>query len=169
MAAAEALREAGALAGIKWPNDLEIGGRKVAGILTELSATADRVAFVVIGIGINVNLDPAILPAPLRPIATSVATAVGREVDRAALAAALLGRLEAWLDRHGAEGFAPVRAAYRALSSTLGRRVQVIEGERSIEGIAADVDEAGALLLRRDDGALERIHTGDVTSLRLAR
>jgi len=169
VAAAETLRDLGADAGIKWPNDLEIGGRKVAGILTELSATSAGIQFVVAGIGINVNVGPEALPPEVRERATSLRIALGREVSRAALAADLLARIEAWLDLHGARGFEPVRERYRALSVTLGRRVVLVEDDATVEGIAEDIDESGALLLRRDDGVLEPARTGDVTSLRLAR
>jgi BirA family transcriptional regulator, biotin operon repressor / biotin---[acetyl-CoA-carboxylase] ligase len=166
VAAAEALRELGVDAAIKWPNDLLIEGRKVAGILTELSAGSERILFAVVGVGLNANGTSADLPEEIRPIATSVREALGREVSRADLVAAFLGRLEHWLDCHEAAGFAPVRERYRALSATLGRRVRLIDAEGEVEGIAEDVDEAGALLLRRDDGTLERARTGDVTSLR---
>ncbi len=166
VAAAETLRALGVEAGIKWPNDLLIAGRKVAGILTELSAGSERILFVVVGVGLNANGTEADLPEELRPIATSVREALGREITRADLVADFLGRLEHWLDRHEAAGFEVVRERYRQLSATLGRRVRLIDAEGEVEGIAEDIDEAGALLLRRDDGTLERARTGDVTSLR---
>lgn len=169
VAAAETLRAHGVDAGIKWPNDLEIDGRKVAGILTELSANADRIHFVVVGIGINVNLHGDDLPEELRPIATSMALELGRQLSRPALAADFLGRLEGWLGLHERAGFGPVRERYRELSTTLGQRVRLVEADGEIEGVAEDIDESGAILLRRDDGVLEMARTGDVTSLRLAR
>lgn len=166
VAAAEALRAFGAAAGIKWPNDLVVEDRKLAGILTELSASAERVHFAVVGVGVNVNGTRAELPEELRTGATSVRDEVGREVPLPELVATLLGAFEAWLDRHEAAGFAPVRARYRELSATLGRRVRLVEAEGETIGVAEDIDEAGGLLLRRDDGVLERARTGDVTSLR---
>lgn len=168
VAAAETLRNAGVEARIKWPNDIEIGGRKVAGILTELSADASRINFVVVGLGLNVNATPADLPEELREIATSLRIELGQEVSRPRVVASLLAHLESWLDVHAAGGFAPIRERYRELSATLGRRVRLIEPDKELEGVAEDVDEAGALLLRRDDGGAERILTGDVTSLRVA-
>lgn len=168
VAAAETLREMDIPAGIKWPNDLVIDGRKVAGILTELSADGARINFVVVGIGINVNATQADFPEELHPIATSLRIEKGAKVSRAELAAALLGKLERWLDLHQAQGFAPIRERYRVLSATLGQRVRLIEPDREVLGTAEDIDEAGALFLRKDDGTLERVLTGDVTSLRLA-
>ena len=166
VAAAEAMRAAGAPAEIKWPNDLQIGGKKVAGILTELSARGDRIDFVVVGLGVNVNLAPDMLPPELQDVATSLAAALGRDLDRATFAADLLAHLQTWIDLHASRGFDPVRERYAALSATLHRRVCVTEGETTLEGVAEGIDEGGALLLRKDDQTLLRIHTGDVTSLR---
>jgi BirA family biotin operon repressor/biotin-[acetyl-CoA-carboxylase] ligase len=165
VALCEVLRETGAEAVIKWPNDLLVGGKKVAGILTEMAADPDRVQWVVVGLGVNLNVGPGDLPEDLRDEATSVAVARGSSVPRALFAAALLARLEAWLDRHAAEGFAPVRAAWRALSGTLGREVRVVTGEGDVTGVAFDVDETGALLVRGPAG-VTRILAGDVHLLR---
>lgn len=166
VALAQTLREVGAAAAIKWPNDVQLSGLKVAGILTELSAEPERVSFVVLGLGVNLNAGTADLPPELAATATSVATVLGRPVSRARFAAALLGHLEAWLDRHAAEGFGPVREAWKALSSTLGQQV-VVRTERSeLKGVAEDVDASGALLVRREDGSLERVLAGDVEQLR---
>jgi BirA family biotin operon repressor/biotin-[acetyl-CoA-carboxylase] ligase len=167
VALAEALREAGAPAAIKWPNDVQLEGRKVAGILTELSAEPERVSFVVLGVGVNLNSRPEDFPPELAGQVTSLALALGRPVSRAAFTAQLLARLEGWLERHLAEGFAPVAQAWRALSSTLGMDV-VVRTERSeLRGHAEDIDASGALLVRRaDGGGLERVLAGDVEQLR---
>src|SRR5512136_760613 len=136
VAACEACRKAGVEAGIKWPNDLLVGGRKVAGILTELSAEPDVVHWVVVGIGVNLNSAPEDLPAGLRDEATSLSTERGQPVPRALFAAALLSELEQWLDRHAAEGFAPIRVAWRERSVTLGREVRVDADGAEIAGVA---------------------------------
>ena len=161
VAACEACRKAGVDAGIKWPNDLLVGGRKVAGILTELSAEPDQVHWVVVGIGVNLNAGPDDLPPELREIATSLSVERGQPVPRALFAAALLSELEQWLDLHAAEGFAPVREAWRERSVTLGREVRVEVDGREVAGTAEDVDEAGALLVRTRAG-LVRVVSGDV-------
>ncbi len=167
VAVARALRDAGAKgAAIKWPNDLLIDGRKCAGILTELSAEPDQVHFVVLGVGVNLNLEPGDLPPELVPVATSLMQARGTRVPRALFAAALLSRLEEALDLHGDEGFAPIQKAWRELSGTLGQTVRVRTERRELVGVAEDVDDMGALLVRTPDGQLERVLAGDVEQVR---
>ena len=167
VAVAQALRDAGApLAAIKWPNDLLIDGKKCAGILTELSAEPEQVHFVVLGVGVNLNLDPAELPPELQSTATSLMAARdGHRVPRALFTAALLTRLEEWLDLHADEGFAPIQKTWRDLSGTLGQTVLVKTERREFTGVAEDVDDAGALLVRTTEG-LERVLSGDVEQLR---
>jgi BirA family biotin operon repressor/biotin-[acetyl-CoA-carboxylase] ligase len=168
VAICEALRQAGVEAGIKWPNDLHASGRKIAGILTELAAEPDRVSWVVLGIGVNVNARAEDFPEDVRAEATSVLLERGQPAPRALLAAACFTALEEWTDRHAEEGFGPVAVAWRKRSVTLGREVVVkIEG-RDIVGTAEDIDETGALLVRTRAG-LERILTGDVALLRAVR
>jgi BirA family transcriptional regulator, biotin operon repressor / biotin---[acetyl-CoA-carboxylase] ligase len=166
VAVAESLRAAGVPADIKWPNDLLVGGRKVAGILTELSAEPDRVHFVVLGIGVNLNASRNDFPPELSEVATSALEVTGRPVARAAFTAGLARRLEEWLDLHAAQGFRPVRERWRALSATLGQEVLVTSERREIRGVAVDVDDDGALRIRTADGAEERVLAGDVEQVR---
>jgi BirA family biotin operon repressor/biotin-[acetyl-CoA-carboxylase] ligase len=165
VAICDALRQANVPAEIKWPNDLLVGGRKIAGILTELASEPERVNWVVIGLGVNVNATEADFPEELRPIATSVRIERGEPAPRALFVAACLTALEDWLDRHAEEGFAPVRDAWRARNGVLGREVTVRSGDRDVVGTAQDIDEAGALLVRTA-GGVERILSGDVMMLR---
>ena len=165
VAVCEAVRQAGVNAVIKWPNDVLFEGRKLAGILLEMAAEMDRVQWLVIGIGVNLNLAPGELPDDLRDVATSVAAERGSPVPRALFTAALLGGLEEWLDRHAAEGFEPIRQAWRSLSGTLGREVRASVGEGEVTGVAEDIDETGALLVRGAAG-LTRIVAGEVQLLR---
>jgi BirA family biotin operon repressor/biotin-[acetyl-CoA-carboxylase] ligase len=165
VAICDALRQADVPAVIKWPNDLLVNDRKIAGILTELASEPERVHWVVVGVGVNVNATAADFPEELRAIATSVLLERGTPAPRALLLAACLTALEGWLDRHAEEGFAPIREAWRERSGTLGREVTVQTGAREVVGRAEDIDEAGALLVRTERG-LERILSGDVTMLR---
>jgi len=166
VALAETLREAGAQAFIKWPNDVQVEGLKIAGILTELSAEPERVHFVVLGMGVNLNLRQAEFPPELKGLATSLWEARGARVPRALFTAALLSRLEAWLQIHEDEGFNPVREAWKQLSSTLGHDVVVRTERTEFQGRAEDVDAVGALLVRTFDGRLERVLAADVERLR---
>lgn len=170
VALAEAAREAGVEAAIKWPNDVQLEGRKLAGILTELSAEPERVHFVVLGLGVNLNTTLEDFPPELAGTATSLRLARGGEpLPRALFLASLLNRLEEWLDLHAEEGFGPVRARWKALSSTLGQDVLVRTDRAELRGRAEDVDEVGALLVRTEAGALERVLAGDVEQLRPRR
>lgn len=165
VAICDALRQAGVEAGIKWPNDLLASGRKIAGVLTELAAEPDRVHWVVLGAGVNVNSRAEDFPEEVRGEATSVLMERGQPAPRALLAAACFTAIEDWVDRHAEEGFGPVREAWRERSVTLGREVMVNADGREIAGTAEDIDEGGALLVRGPSG-VERILAGDVTLLR---
>jgi len=165
VALAETIREAGIEATIKWPNDIQIEGRKLAGILTELCADTERVQFIVLGIGVNLNSELSDFPAEVAEIATSLRVARGQSVPRALFTAALFTKLEQWLDRWVDDGFEPVRLAWKRLSSTIGQEV-LVRGERQeLRGIAEDIDADGALMLRVGD-RLERVLAGDVEQVR---
>ena len=153
IAVAEALGEASGLpVAVAWPNDLLIRGLKVAGILAEsFAGSAGAGPVVILGIGVNVN--QMRFAGDLVGRATSLAREGGRPFDRERLLTAVLERLEAWYQRWVAEGFGPVREAWRRASATLGRRVAVEDG---VEGIAEDLGEDGALLVRTEAGALVR-------------
>ncbi len=165
VALCQAVRQAGVSATIKWPNDVLVRGKKVAGVLTELGAELDQVQWIVLGFGVNVNAGPDDFPPEVREIATSLAIERGEAVPRALFAAATLTTLEEWLDRHAAEGFGPVRDAWRSMSDTLGREVRVTGAGEEIVGLATDIDEGGALLVRTATG-LRHVYAGDVELLR---
>lgn len=168
VASATALRRAiesgtGLQPEIKWPNDIVIGGRKVAGILTELSAELDRVRYVVLGIGVDVNLGTGEFPAELRKLATSLKIESGRTISRAELATAILRELDADYARLCGGGFAKVADEWEAHCQTIGRNVTIQIGERKIRGRAESLDDAGALLLRTEHGHIKHVTGGDVT------
>ncbi len=165
VALAETLSDSGVDAKIKWPNDVLVNGRKAAGILTELSADVERVHFVILGIGVNLNVPRGDFPPELGEIATSVLAEKQAPVHRALFTAALLGKLERWLEQWADQGFAPVREAWKAASSTLGQEVLVRAEGRELRGVAEDIDEAGALVLNVA-GRRERVLSGDVEQLR---
>ncbi|HEX9103500.1 MAG TPA: biotin--[acetyl-CoA-carboxylase] ligase [Polyangia bacterium] len=161
VAVAEALVSFDVVPALKWPNDVQLDGKKVAGILTEMSADFDRVHHVVVGIGVNLNV-PA-FPDELAAIATSLLLARGAEVARADFAAVLCARLEHWCDRFVADGAAPVVAAWKQHARFLGRRVQVTAGRDRMDGVAEELEDDGALRLRLDDGSAVRVVAGELT------
>jgi BirA family biotin operon repressor/biotin-[acetyl-CoA-carboxylase] ligase len=168
VASATALRRAiktvtGLSPDIKWPNDLLIGGKKVAGILTEMAAEVDRVRHVIIGIGVDVNQDANEFAADLRHIATSLKLAAGEEISRAELATEILRELDADYARICGRKFPALADEWEAGCSTIGKNVSVQMGVRLIRGRAEALDDDGALLVRTEHGHLERIIGGDVT------
>ena len=161
LAIAEALEDAAGLtARIKWPNDVLVGGRKIAGILIETALAGDELKYALVGMGLNVNLDLEAEPE-IADIATSVRRELGRDASREELLAALLNVFEARYSE-ALKGDAPFRA-WRSRLETLGRRVRATLAGRVEEGVAEDVDAEGNLLIRRDDGSLATVEAGDVT------
>ncbi len=168
VAVCEAARELGAQdARIKWPNDLECEGRKLAGLLCELRAEEGRIRHAVLGIGLNVGQETADFPPELRGVATSLRLERGEPVPRSLACARLLERLEEWLSLHETEGFEPVRERWRELSSTLGKRVRIEGQGQPLEGDAVDLAEDGALLVRMSGESLVRVVAGDVEHCRV--
>ena len=162
VAIAETLREtAGVDARIKWPNDVTVGGRKLAGILTELRGETDEMALAVLGIGVDVNCGPGDFPAGVRDAATSLLIETGQVQDRNALAARTLAALDDWYGAARAD-FDRVVGEWAGLCTTLGKQIAVQVGNRRVEGFAQALDGDGALLVRKDNGQMERIVGGDV-------
>jgi len=149
---------------IKWPNDVLLGGLKTSGILMEMGAEATRVAFLVLGIGVNLNVPREAFPEEFRELATSLSSHLGRPVARVAFARRLYGTLEEVLDLHAARGFEAVRPRFEARFRMPGRRLRVMElGGAEWAGTCLGIDADGALRLRRDDGSIARVVAGDVT------
>jgi BirA family biotin operon repressor/biotin-[acetyl-CoA-carboxylase] ligase len=148
---------------IKWPNDILIGGKKVVGILTELSAEVDRVKHITLGVGVDVNLAVDEFPAELRKVATSLRIEMGKPIVRAELATAILRELDLDYARVCAGKFPQLADEWEERCATIGKQVVVGIGERKLRGRAESLDDDGALLLRTEHGRLERIIGGDVT------
>jgi len=148
---------------IKWPNDITIGGKKVAGILAEMSCDIDRVDHIVLGIGVNVNTQCSLLPEPTRGIATSVAEKCGEYVSRVRLVQCLLAEFDALYRTFLVSGFATLREEWKALDSTVGSWVKVSDAEEGMKGKALDIDGEGFLLVRKENGDVKRIISGDVS------
>lgn len=168
VALAEAAAEWGVEARLKWPNDVVVGERKLAGVLAEAASSGGRVESVVLGIGMNLRLDPAAAPVELRAAITSVEHESGRAVSAADAADAVLCRLAVWYHALAREGAGPAIEAWRERSVPWwGRPVEVVSGERRVAGIARDVDESGALVLEAKGGARIVVVSGEARALRL--
>jgi BirA family biotin operon repressor/biotin-[acetyl-CoA-carboxylase] ligase len=162
VAAVEATAEtSGLVAGIKWPNDLLLAGKKLAGILTEVSAEMELLHYLVLGVGVNANIPAAAFPAELQSTATSLLAQSGRMVDRAAWLRNFLQRFEKWyLEAQGQE-FAGLLTEWRRYSLTLGSAVTVCLPGRNVDGTAVDIDEHGALQVRTSAG-METFPAGEL-------
>jgi len=147
---------------IKWPNDILVHGKKVAGILTELSAELNRIHTVVVGIGVNVNTPASRLPAH----ATSLAEVLGRKLNRVNLTRALLVKFDEVYQQFLEHGVLPILESWRGYAGFLGRHIRVVVEGRKVEGQAVDIDETGSLLVRTDTGLMESVSAGEVLVVR---
>ena len=157
----DTVRSFGAPAVLKWPNDLLVGDRKLAGVLVEAQSQGNRLDAVVVGIGVNVDTTPD----PVAHLGTSVAEAAGTTIDREAFITALLANVELWVDRYVAIGLEAVISAWRDRMA-VGLAARAIVDGRTLTGLVAGLAADGALLLREADGQLHQIRSGDVEMIR---
>lgn len=141
-------------ASVKWPNDILVNERKISGMLSELEAEADRLAFINIGLGINVNNDPS----TVQPEATSIRKILGRKVSKKDI---LSRYLDAFENKMQTTDFDRVVQDWKQYTVTLNRDVRVVTNKKVITGRAVDVDDTGALILKCADGSLQKIIYGD--------
>jgi BirA family biotin operon repressor/biotin-[acetyl-CoA-carboxylase] ligase len=160
----DAVRAAGARCVLKWPNDVLVDGKKLAGVLVETQSQGNRLESVVIGIGINLDGE---LPEPVSATAITLATASGAPVEREQFITQLLADLERWIDRYVGVGLEAIIPAWQdRMAVGLAARATV-DGAPMI-GHVAGLDLDGALLLRDDAGHVHRVRSGDVEVLRPA-
>jgi len=163
LSVAKTIRETiGLPAFIKWPNDILINSRKVCGILTELNGETDKVNFVIVGIGVNINTKKELLPEG----ATSLFEEKGSELSRLDFVKGLIGHMDKYYQLFNRGKMEDIIKEYKKLSAVLDRRIQINYHNKFISGHAVDVDKEGALILRTDSGFNERILAGDVVMLR---
>jgi len=148
---------------LKWPNDITVGGKKVAGILAEMSSDIDRVDHIVVGIGVNVNTRCSLLPEPTRDIATSLAEKCGEYVSRVGLVRCLLTEFDGLYSTFLTSGFNALREEWKALDSTIGSWVKVSDVNEEMQGKALDIDGEGFLLIRKENGDVKKVISGDVS------
>ena len=163
LAVMHTLRKVGvAGAGLKWPNDVLVGNKKIAGILLELVGDPADVCHVVLGIGINVNMQAA---EEVDQQWTSVRLESGQVCDRNALAVQLSEQLQAYIQRHQDRGFSALHAEWQEGHLWQGRSVSLIAGTNQIDGVVLGIDNQGALRLQVD--GVEKLFSGGELSLRL--
>jgi biotin-[acetyl-CoA-carboxylase] ligase BirA-like protein len=148
----------------KWPNDVMLNGRKVCGVLAEMNTTGNAIDFVVVGVGINVNFDvDKTLPEELREVTTSLRAEVGKVVSLSGLFKLLLETFECLYDQLTSEGFDSILEEWKRFASFLGHNVEVNCQKEKQRGLALDVDQEGALVLKLYDGTVRHLLAGDVS------
>ncbi len=150
--------------GIKWPNDIIIDGKKVCGILTEMHGDMDTIHYLVVGMGINANLESDDFPSELIPTATSLRIVMNQSVDRRKIIALVMGEMEdIYLKYLEDNDFQSILHECKEYSVTLNRKVKVIGRDTVFEGYAIDLDVDGSLLVKRYDGSISKVMSGDVS------
>ncbi len=164
VSAAESIRKStGVKAELKWPNDVLVNRKKAGGILAELSAETERINFICLGIGLNVNCSAEDIPIEIREHTTSLKIEAGREVSRIRLVQFLLKALEDLYTDYNKHGFRAVKKRWRDLDVTLGSRVTIDHLNGPEEGTAEDIDDQGALIVTAKNGRMLTVNAGDVS------
>lgn len=151
---------------IKWPNDILLSGRKVAGLLNEIHSETDRIHFVILGIGVNLNVDRKMFPKEIRTIATSLKEEMGVTISRKNFLQCLLQELERWYEVFLKKGGTPVLKAWRDRAMIEGREIKVTSFGEIVTGMAVDIDSDGALILETKKGERKRVVAGDIKYIR---
>lgn len=165
VAVAEALNRFNLKLGIKWPNDLLFDGRKIVGILTEMTGEIGRITYVVVGVGINVNIARDEFPEELQAVAASLSEMSGEELSRVKIFRAVLEELDKLYREVNENGFGEILNRWRRYNVTLGKKVRVIaavEGGENFDGMAVDLNGDGALVVETVDGK-RTVYAGDVS------
>ncbi|UCF87721.1 MAG: biotin--[acetyl-CoA-carboxylase] ligase [Nitrospiraceae bacterium] len=167
VAVASAIRKHTSIrAGIKWPNDILVGRKKVGGILTEMRSDTDMIHFMAVGIGVNVNMASDSVPEDLRPLITSLKEEKGRPVSRVQLLGMILSQLEYWYTQLIKKGRKTLISEWMRLNFTIGNNVRVKTQNRIVSGTADGISDDGELFVRLASGAVERVFSGEVTILK---
>jgi BirA family biotin operon repressor/biotin-[acetyl-CoA-carboxylase] ligase len=163
VATADAIQKfSGLLPLIKWPNDILLRDRKVAGLLNEIHSEMDQIHFVILGMGINLNMDEKMFSKEIASVATSLKIEMGQTISRKAFLQSLLQELENWYTIFMKQGSTMILEAWRVRAHIKGRRIKVTSFGETLVGMAIDVDSEGALILEMADGKRKRVVAGDV-------
>ncbi len=169
IAVVDTLAKFGVDAGIKWPNDCLVAGKKISGVLTEMAADADQIQHVIIGVGLNVNHSAHDFTAEITPIVTSMKMSLGLEnatmIPRSEVIQVFLLEWEKLFALYLREGFAPIKEKWELRSNIVGRNIKVTMMKRELYGVAIGVTEAGALLVKDSQERVEAVFSGDIQFL----
>ncbi|MCH5585472.1 biotin--[acetyl-CoA-carboxylase] ligase [Shimazuella sp. AN120528] len=146
---------------IKWPNDLLLHGKKICGILTELRGDQDKIDYVVLGMGINVNQQAEHFPSELREVATSLAVEGNHILSRASLIAEVMKELECYYHLYLDQGFEPIRNKWESLSNLIGKKITAKTPQKEVVGVAESLSSDGSLLVRSGE-ELIKIYSADI-------
>lgn len=161
VASVEAIREeTGLPVMIKWPNDILYDGKKICGILTELSAEADCINYIIMGIGMNVNTPS--FPEELQGIATSIAIEQNHNVTRVPLIRRVLEKLEEYYLLYLESGFGPIKSKWESYALSIGKRVTIRRIHDTMNGLALGIDDQGVLLVQNEKGQVEKVFSADI-------
>jgi BirA family biotin operon repressor/biotin-[acetyl-CoA-carboxylase] ligase len=149
--------------GVKWPNDVIVGGKKICGILSEGASEGGRTRFIVVGAGVNVNVAPHEFPGEIRSLATSCATITGRAFDRKDVLARVLASLESTYDEFVRDGFAAMAARFKARLTILGQTVTYAVRGTHREGEVKDVAADGGLIVEDKEGNETVLYDEDIS------
>lgn len=149
--------------GIKWPNDILYNNKKLVGILTEVRAEMESINYLIIGIGVNTNFSTAAFCEEVAIKSISIQEILGKSINRASLLQQLLARIEEYYIHCTHNGFKDILAKWKTYNVTLGKEVNVESHDKVSTGIAFDIDDDGALLIRKEDGTIERFLSGEVS------
>lgn len=147
---------------IKWPNDVLIRGRKACGILTEMKAAAGSLDFIILGIGLNINMSREDFEPSLRETATSLKIHTGKNYNRLDMISKQFYFIEKWYKAFLVAGFSGMREAWLRYADIVGKRIKVVYKDEFKTGIVTGIDDEGTILMRREDDVEERVIAGDV-------
>jgi BirA family biotin operon repressor/biotin-[acetyl-CoA-carboxylase] ligase len=150
---------------LKWPNDVQVRGKKICGILTEMRTSGASVEYVVIGIGINLNMRRDEFHEDFRETSTSVREENGADISRVAFASDLYGSVERWYGEYRRNGFEPIRDTWLTYAGIVGRQIRVNRPDVIQKGTVLGIDEYGALLIHDDEKNVKRVLSGDISLL----
>lgn len=157
------LKEMGIDSKIKWPNDLTINGKKICGILTEMSGEINKINYIVLGIGINVNLESEDIPTELIEVATSIKIEEGINIKRKTLLAYILNKFEELYEEFLSGNNSKTVNICRENSTIIGKEINVIKNGDLIRAKALDIDEEGALIVKYENGNIAKVISGEVS------